>query len=313
MVRSFDEASSYGMHGDVYMPHERIISDCVRAHNDTTWCSRVWVPHDSGIGRQTDIFIFQEHAWIRPDAAQDTWVLTRSDDIEMGYGGPNNLELIERVENVATDRMDGQPVYRIELAYNAQLLLEQLIETGPDVDTPFQSNQGATAEGTLLVDVETYLPLLEGIVIYSGSSSSEPIIQMEIRYEDYDEVEELYFIPDAEELYRAANDFMVAMRHGDYEAAREYFSSRAQEEVSISALETFASSNPFLFGEYDISGASVESQDSLDDFGVQVPFQVLLLEVNMVDGAEQFLRFVFEQEGDNWKLVRFDEMKREPT
>src|SRR5690606_26443376 len=224
-----------------------------------------------------------------------------SDDIEMGYGGPNNLELIERVENVATDRMDGQPVYRIELAYNAQLLLEQLIETGPDVDTPFQSNQGATAEGTLLVDVETYLPLLEGIVIYSGSSSSEPIIQMEIRYEDYDEVEELYFIPDAEELYRAANDFMVAMRHGDYEAAREYFSSRAQEVVSISALETLANTNPTLFGEYDISGASVESQDSVDDFGVQVPFQVLLLKANMVDGAEQFLRFVFEEEGDVWK------------
>lgn len=313
MVRSFDEASSYRLHGDAYTPHERIISDCVRVHNDTTWCSHVWVPHYSGIGRQTDIFIFQEHAWIRPDAVQDTWVLTRSDDIEMGYDGPNSLELIERVENVATDRMDDQPMYRIELKYNAQLLLEQMIKTGPDVDSPFQSNQRTTAEGTLLVDVETHLPLLERIAIYSGSSSTEPIIQMEIRYEDYNEVEELPFIPDAEELYRAANDFMVAMRHGDYEAAREYFSSRSQEVVSISALETLANTNPTLFGEYDISGASVESQDSVDDFGVQVPFQVLLLKANMVDSAEQFLRFVFEEEGDVWKLVRFDEMLAAPN
>jgi hypothetical protein len=312
MVRSFDEASSYGVHGDMYMPHERMISDCVRAHNNTTWCSHVRVPHDSGIGRQTDIFIFQKHAWIRPDSAQGSWVFAQKDDIETGYGGPNSLELIERVEEVTPDMMHDQPVYRIELEYNAQLLLEQLIKTSPDVDAPFQSNQGTTAEGTILVDVETFLPLLEQFEVYNESSSSEPTIQMEIRYEGYDEVEELSFMPVAEELYRVANDFTAAMRRGDYEAAREYFSSRAQEEVSISALETFANTNPTLFGEYDISGASVESQDTLDDLGLQGPFQILLLEMDAGEGGEQFLRFVFEQEADNWKLVRFDEMKRDP-
>jgi len=107
-------------------------------------------------------------------------------------------------------------------------------------------------------------------------------------------------VEDVQDARQVGNDFMTALKEGDYEAAYALFVVDLQQEVgSVANLTSMIEDNQAQPSEWSFSSFNVTTKEDMDEASLEGP-------VTYQDGREGGVELEMVKLDDTWQLVSFN-------
>ena len=243
------------------------------------------------------------NAWLKETPEQAEWHYFPT-GFKQGYQGLNTIDLLQQVTGITATEDAGAPVYQVTFDFVSEPLLALILNDVGMGATLLETADTVTTTGIIWLDRTTRQPLREQVTVFIDDPLLPINLETSLVYDFTTPV--TIPMPTGEAVLVLADQFLTAVRDNQLDSAYAFFSSQARQTVPENAFTNFVAANQDLFTGYQ--------SISLTGFAANPPTtanrdgdfrQITGTAVYSTQPPIQY-RLIFENEGDQWQLFRFD-------
>jgi hypothetical protein len=188
--------------------------------------------------------IIGSHLWIENPDPFGEWIQLQS--FKDGYSGIVDLKLVEEIGEVQESKLNGRPVYKIDVSGDVELILRQFLMDEVTAVQLVLDAESAEASGVIWIDQESSQILRTDTEILIDDAE----LSITHLFSEFNEPVTV-IVPLDEELSQLVKDYIVAVKEADVDGVKSVVTTQYQENVTFEMLEDLRREEFRAFIDFD--------------------------------------------------------------